>query len=397
MTRLLVLSTLLLFVASCATTAPVPSTSPGDRGKAPAETATTAKVKEVVPPTAAAKTDTGVTAEAKKSLPPTETAKAKEAETKAAAKKEARLDRINLVYTILAPGTVPVWIAFDQGIYRKNGLDVEMEFSNATAAAAGALAGGKYQFSTMGGEIPVRLTVAGTPTVLLSVAANVMDFFIYSQASLTKPADLRGKKIGITRFGSGTDVATRAALRKFGLEPDRDYTIVQSGGSQESIIAVAAGGIDAATVGGGNWGPTAKKAGLNELLDIATLEIPFAQNGVGVTKDYLAKNEDVVRRFVRSYLEGIALARTDKELTKKTIRTYVKTEDEEILENGYRWITNLTKPAPYPLPAAVQQAIDTVAAEEEQAKSYKPEQFIEARFIKEMEDNGFIKSLYEKK
>ncbi|MBI4322019.1 MAG: ABC transporter substrate-binding protein [Chloroflexi bacterium] len=365
MQKLIVLATLLAILVGCATTAPSPAPPAAEKAKPAAET---------------------------KPAP-----KAKEAEAKPALKKEDGIAKLKVVYTILAPGVVPLWIAFDKGLFKKNDLDVELEFSNNTAAAAAALAAGKYQFGTMSGDLPVKLTLGGTPAVLLSVASNITDFLLYSKPDLTKPQDLKGKTVGVTKFGTGTDWAARAALRKFGLEPDRDYTVIQTGGWPESIAAVVAGGVDAATVGAGAGSPAARKAGLTQLLDMATLDIPFAQNGIGVTKDYVAKNEDIVRRFMRSYVEAIALAKNDKALTKQTMRAYQKTEDDEILEIGYEWVMRHFKPAPYPSPVALQQAVNTVALEDERAKSHKPEEFADVRFIKELEDSGFIKSLYDKK
>ncbi|MBI4318004.1 MAG: ABC transporter substrate-binding protein, partial [Chloroflexi bacterium] len=308
MRKLLVIATLLVFLVSCATTAPSPAPpTPAEKAKPAADTGAAPKPKEAEakPAAPAAKQ-----AEAKPAAPATKQAEAKPAApkpTQAVAKAPAKLDKIKLVYTILGAGTAPIWIAYDEGIFKKNGLDVEMEFSQNTANAAKALAGGQFQFATMGGEIPVRLTVSGTPTVLLSVTTNYMVFALFGNPKLTKPEDLKGGKVGVTQFGSGTDVATRAALRKYGLEPDRDYAIIQTGGMAQGLAAVLAGGIDASTFGH-PMTLQAKKAGLKELIDITTLQIPFGQNGIGVTRDYLSKNEDVVRRFVKSYVEAIALA-----------------------------------------------------------------------------------------
>ncbi|MBI4318668.1 MAG: ABC transporter substrate-binding protein [Chloroflexi bacterium] len=393
MKKLLLIATLLAALVGCAAGAPSPvPPTPAEKAKPAVETAPKAKEAEAKPAAPAAKED-----EAKPAAPKPKEAEAKPATPKAKeaeAKTPAKLDKIRVVYSIIAANSAPLWLAYEQGLFKKNGLDVELQFVVSTSNAAKALAGGEFQFATMGGEIPVRLTAGGTPTALLAVMGNYFVFSLFSQPSLTKPEDLRGKKVGVTAFGSGTDAATRSGLRKLGLEPDRDYTILQSGGMAEQLAAMKAGGLDAGTYGY-PFVLSAAKAGFKELVDFTALQIPFPQSGLGVLKDYVAKNEDVVRRFVKGYVEGIAVAKRDKALTKKILRDYAKLDDEEVLEVSYDvWITKIIERAPYPLPAAVQQAIDTVSQEDANAKSLKPEQLIESRFIKELEDSGFIKSLY---
>ncbi|MCL5960807.1 MAG: ABC transporter substrate-binding protein [Chloroflexi bacterium] len=323
--------------------------------------------------------------------------KAKAPDVRAVAKKDVKLNKLRVAYTAQSGSHTPLFIAKDEGLFNKNGLDVELVFVSGTPTAVQALVAGELDSVTVGSDVPVNLAINGVQTVLLTAASNSMVFYMYSKPTITKPQDLKGGTVGVSKFGSGTDMAAQVALRKFGLEPKKDYTLLQTGGLPETVAAIQAGGIDAGVISPPN-SLKARKLGLKELIDITSLEIPFIMNAFAVKKDWLAKNEDVARRFVKSYVEGIALARNNEKVAKKIIGIYTKTEDQEIIDDTYNeWVTKVIQPAPYPNASSLQDAIDEIARSDARAKSYKAEQFIDARFIKELEDSGFIKSLYEKK
>jgi NitT/TauT family transport system substrate-binding protein len=204
--------------------------------------------------------------------------------------------------------------------------------------------------------------------------------------------DLKGKLFGATRFGTLSDFASRFALEKSGLNPDRDITMVQTGGQPETLLALLTGKVQGAALSV----PAilrAKKANMRELLDMAKLEATIHQNGVVTTRKYLKTNEDTVRRFLRAYIEGAALAKRDKAFATRVMARYLGTTDREILDDAYeRVILNLELP-PYPSVEGVSVLLKTMEKTQPKAAAAKPEDFIDARLVREIDRSALIERL----
>jgi len=214
-------------------------------------------------------------------------------------------------------------------------------------------------------------------------------FSVFSRPEITKIADLKGKVFGATRFGTLSDFASRFALEKSGLDPEREITMVQTGGQPETLAALLTGRVQAAALSV----PAilrAKKANMRELMDMAKLDATIHQNGVVTTRKYLKTNEDTVRRFLRAYIEGAALAKKDKGFATRVMAKYLKTNDREILDDAYeRVILHLTIP-PYPTAEGVGVLLKTLEKTQPKARTVKPEEFIDARLVRELDESGFI-------
>ena len=207
---------------------------------------------------------------------------------------------------------------------------------------------------------------------------------------ITKWDQLKGKKIAISRFGSGTDTAIRLVLKKFGLDPVKDLTILQLGTQPARVQALSAGAIDA-TIVSPPLDLTAKKQGYQILVNIAELGIPYPQQVIETTDRFTRENPYAVKNFVKGFIEAIRYVATHKDETKKIITKYLKVADPEILEATYQSYLQVTDYSAYPNLEGMRYALDEVAQRVPAAKNKKPEDFVDTRFLKELEKEGFLK------
>jgi ABC-type nitrate/sulfonate/bicarbonate transport system substrate-binding protein len=203
--------------------------------------------------------------------------------------------------------------------------------------------------------------------------------------------DLRGKVFGTTRFGTQSDLASRIALRLHGLDPERDVTMVQTGGPAETVTAMMTGKVHAAAIS-----PPAtlqaKRVKLKELMDLSKLDVEYHVNGLVTTRRYLKSNEDVVRRFLKAYIEGAVRGQKDKAFAMKTMGKYFRTDDREVLEETYEMsIRNGFSVPPYP--AGISSLLEELEKQFPKARGAKPEDFADTRLVRELDQSGFIKSV----
>jgi ABC-type nitrate/sulfonate/bicarbonate transport system substrate-binding protein len=203
--------------------------------------------------------------------------------------------------------------------------------------------------------------------------------------------DLKGKVFGTTRFGTQSDLASRIALRRHGIDPERDITMVQTGGPAETVSAMMIGKIQAAAI----TPPAtlqARKVKLKELMDLSTLDAEYHVNGLVTTRRFIKSNEDVVRRFLRAYIEGAVRGQKDKAFAMKTMGKYFRTDDREVLEETYELIIKTGFNIP-PYPSGIASLLEGLDKQFPKAKGAKPEDFADSRLVRELDQSGFIKSL----
>ena len=205
-------------------------------------------------------------------------------------------------------------------------------------------------------------------------------------------ADLRGQRVGITRYGSTTDTVTRLLLKRNGLDPDRDVTVVQVGGVPEILAALQSGGVDAGALSP----PTMFRAAAsyNMLVDTTEQDIFFHQAMLITSRRYLAENEAIVRRVVRAYLRGVARFKQDKAFASAVTGQYTQTDDADILEQSWAAEDRVLPRVPLIRPDAIQVSLDEAAGQHPDARNRSPSEFYDNRLVQEQEANGFIASLY---
>ena len=304
---------------------------------------------------------------------------------------EKKLERFRTGGGSASAAQMSIWFAKEGGYYEKNGLNVEVISIPGSSLALQAMLSGELPVIQAGGAGPIQAALSGTDTVILATIAKKFNWWIYAQPTISRMEDLRGKIFGVTRFGTQSDLASRIALRKAGIDPERDVTIVQTGGPAETVSAMVGGKVHAAAIS-----PPAtlqaRRSKLRDLMDLSNLDVEYHVNGVVTTRKYLKTNEDTARRFLRAYIEGAVRGMKDKSFAVKTMGKYFRTDDRDLLEETYEMsIKNGFSIPPYP--AGIIGLLQDLEKTSPKAKGAKPEDFADARLIRELDQSGFIKSV----
>jgi ABC-type nitrate/sulfonate/bicarbonate transport system substrate-binding protein len=293
---------------------------------------------------------------------------------------------VNLIYA---------YVAQDTGLWKKHGLDTRVVLFESGSTLAQVALSGEIKFAINSGPTTIASRTQGADTVIVAAAVNTLPYSLVASKEITKWADLKGKRVAISRLGSGTDTAIRLVCKKFGLDPIKDIVILQGGTQPIRLQALAAGAIDATLVSP-PLDLTAKKQGYSIIVDIAELGIQYPQLVIETTDHFNRENPQAVRSFLKGFIEGLHYAAAHKEETKKIITKYLKTADPEILEATYQSFLRVTDYSAIPNLEGIRNAIDEVAQRVPAAKPKKPEDFIDTRFLKELEKEGFFKQFQKK-
>lgn len=293
---------------------------------------------------------------------------------------------INLIYA---------YVTQDAGLWRKHDLDTKVVLFESGSTLAQVARTGGIKFAINSGPTTIAARTQGADAVIVAAAVNRLPYSLVAVKSITKWSDLKGKKIGISRFGSGTDTAIRMVCKKFGLDPTKDIIILQGGTQPSRLQALSAGSLDATLVSP-PLDLTAKKQGHNILANIAELGIAYPQLVIESTDRFNRENPKIVKSFLKGFIEGIHYVAANKEETKRIITKYLKTSDPEILEATYQSFLQVTDYNANPNLDGIRNAIDEVALRVPAAKNKKPEDFIDVRFLRELDKEGFFKQLQKK-
>jgi len=304
---------------------------------------------------------------------------------------DKKFERIRVGGGSASAAQMSIWMAKEGGYYEKHGLNVEVISIPGSSLAIQAMLSGELPIIQAGGAGPIQAAISGTDTVVVATIAKKFNWWIFAQPNIHRMEDLRGKIFGTTRFGTQSDLASRIALRKAGIDPERDITMVQTGGPAETITAMVAGKVHAAAVSPPAT-MQARRAKLKDLMDLSNLDVEYHVNGVVTTRRYLKTNEDTVRRFLRAYIEGAVRGMKDKAFAMKTMGKYFRTDDRELLEETYEMSIKTGFSVP-PYPAGIASLLQDLEKTSPKAKGAKPDDFTDSRLVRELDQSGFIKSV----
>ncbi len=305
-----------------------------------------------------------------------------------------RLPKIRAAYTSISIQMTPLYLMKELDLPRKQGLDVEMLYVPVSSRAIQAALAGEIQFLTSGGVANINANIAGADFVGLTATLNTFIFKVLSQPDLREVNVLKGKKVGISRLGGASDFSARYALERWGLAPDRDVAIIQVGGEPELMLALQGKAIDAAVISE-PFATLAERSGFNVLYDLSRFEVPYTLHGIGTRKSFIRDNRDVVIRFMKAYLEGIYLFKTNRELALNTLKKYARLSDISVMQSVHdEYAQRLIRNIPYPNPEGIQTILGQLAKSRPQTKGLNPSDFIDPTILKEIEQSGFVKQLY---
>jgi NitT/TauT family transport system substrate-binding protein len=280
--------------------------------------------------------------------------------------------------------SLPTWIAQDGGYFAREGIQSELIYIRGGPQTLSALIGGDVPFAQVYSQPVLAARLTGADTIIVAGLINTPLFSLITVKEIGKPEELRGKKIGISTFGSATDLAARLALKKWGLKPETDVTILQMRGVPEILPAMVSGAIH----GGVLSPPTnmmAVKAGFKELAYLPQLGISFQHTTLSTTRRYLERNRGTALKVLSAYKAAIERIKADKAFASKTLSKYMLTKDMEVLEYSYNVSAPLFKPLPYPTMEGIRATLDFIAEREPKARQAEPKDFVDTSLLEEIE------------
>lgn len=296
---------------------------------------------------------------------------------------------VKVIYSSLSGSSVPVWIAQERGFYRKHGLTVHLIYTTGNRPTQ-ALVAKEVQFISTAATASIPAAVAGADLVLIAGASNVSPLEVFSKPDMTRPEQLRGKKLGITTFGSATDVAARFALAKWGLKTT-DVIILQLGGCGEILAALVKGSIDAGICSD----PTtiaARRAGFYRLAALRELGLNVQHVAIAAQRSYVQAHPNIAERFLRAFGEAIRYFHSNREGTLEVMAKYLRKMDPDTLAESYNNHLEIIPKVPYPTVEGIQLILDELSKREPRAKQFKPQDLIDSSFVERLDREGFFKT-----
>lgn len=312
-----------------------------------------------------------------------------------AAQNASAQERLKIIYSQFTMTNSATWFAREAGLFERHGLNADLIYVD-SAPAVQALTAGAAPLATMSGGLAVGPYLNGLDLVMLAGWCNLNSYQLITRPEIRRPEDLRGKIIAIGRFGAAADWGLRLILRKLNINETKDVQIIQAGGGGPStrLAAMEAKKVDA-TVLDSPQTVQARRMGFRILADGVELGIPFLQGGLVTRRAYVKSNEDTVRRTIRVIVEAIHFAKTNRDAALKIMQKYLRVNDREALEDAYEsFVIKQFPRVPYATPAAVQVIFDLATARDPRAKGADPQGFIDAHFVRELEQSGAIDQLY---
>lgn len=303
----------------------------------------------------------------------------------------AQTKRIPVAYSAISATQSAFYLAKEAKLFERHGLYVDPVYVAGGTRVAQAIIAGEFTVALAGGNI-VNANLAGGDIVVIGGVVNVPSFYLFVQPSIKGQENLRGKTLGITRYGASTDFTLRFLLKKWGLEADRDVKIIQMGGQPEILAGMQAGVIQGGILSSpGDF--KAKKAGFAMLANFAKVGLDYPTVSIVSTRSTIKKDPETVKRFLMAYSEGVDRLFRDKELAIKIIGKWTRTQDREALESSYEYATNFIERPPHLPYKAIDMVLAQTAETDARAKGRKAEEFIDPSIYNELEKSGFFKSL----
>ncbi|HEU4640298.1 MAG TPA: ABC transporter substrate-binding protein, partial [Candidatus Binatia bacterium] len=289
------------------------------------------------------------------------------------------------------------WMAEEAGLFKKHNIDFNLVFISSSSIVTAALLGGDAEMTLTGGIGNVIAYVRGsTDVVFVGGVKNVMTQSLVAGGALKRPEDLKGKRIAVSRIGGNTHYFTIQALRRHGLEPNRDFSFMQSGGDPEALAALMTGNVEAAAL----TPPSDAKAlanGFKYVLYGPDLKIPYAATAFVTRRSVIAKRPQMVGNFMRAMAEAAKIMHSDREFVYKVLGKYLRVTEKSILDAAYNAEIKALEPRLAIKTEALQATLEEIAVTDPRAKKVTAQELIDSRYLDEMEKSGFFDQLWAKK
>ena len=307
----------------------------------------------------------------------------------------ASAQKLMIGYSGVTAIQAPVWVMKDAGHLKQEGLDADLIYIASSSTMAQAMLAGDVAISTTNSQAIVDTGLQGGDLVAVGAFVNFVALYVIAAPEIKSVADLRGKPVGVSRFGATTDFAIQMYLRKYGLEPIRDVPIIQIGGLPELAAALSKKSIYAAAMSY-PMGLVAQQAGMKVLANLAKEEIPFLHQGLTTTGKFLRERRAQAKAFVRAYGSAVHFMHTRKEESKAIVARYTKVTDPIMLEGTMQYVYDFVQKIPLVKREAIQVTMDESGRKNPKAKQAKAEQFYDNSLVLELVKEGFFATLWNK-
>ena len=292
-------------------------------------------------------------------------------------------ERLRVAHSTLTATNSVLWVARDRKIFPRHGLDVSLIYV-AGVRSMQALLAGEVEIGSISGTTAIQANLAGADSVIVGGISNSVLMWLISMPEITSIEGLRGKRIGVTRFGSLSDFMARNQLRRAGMVPDKDVALIQTGGYPESVAAMQANGIQAAMLSPPYHTIAMKRLGYRELIDLSRAT-KYQSNALVTLRQFAQSKPAAVGAFMEAYTEAVRVFKQEREFTLGVLGRAMRSDDRAILEETYGFYRDYFADIPYPTIEGIQLILEELAPKMPKAREVKPQDFVDLRFVKAIE------------
>ena len=300
-----------------------------------------------------------------------------------------------VAWTAVSALNSPYWVMKEAGFLKQEGLDVDLIYIPSSATVAQAMLAGEVAVSAANSQVVTDSGLQGGDLLSMGAIINVVAFYVMAAPEIKRIEDLKGKAVGVTRFGASTDFGLRMLLSKYGLVAGRDVPVLQIGGMPEIASALSKRSIYAAPMSY-PMAYVAEQAGIKMLANLAKEDIPFMHVGLTTTRTFLREHRSRAKALLRAYGRAVHYMHTRKEETKAIFARYTKVTDPGMLEGSLQYAYDFVEKVPLVKPKAFQVTLEQIALKNPKAKQAKPEDFFDNSLVQELVNEGFFTSLWGK-
>lgn len=304
------------------------------------------------------------------------------------------LKKIRVGVSAVSMGNIILYVVKEARLYEKYGLDAEVITMNGSGISSKALISGGIDIAPIATPTVINANLAGADMQILGHTLPGVVHALMVKPEIKRVEDLKGKKIAVSSLGSLTDFLVRYIAKKKGLNPDRDVTLITTGGDSDRIVALSSGAVDGAAMSHPAYG-RAQKLGFSMLWDSAK-EVNYPWIEITTRRAIVKSEREMIMNYMKAHLEGIALFKKDREFGKKVIRKTLRIDEEDLISESYEIFSKNFLPVPYPNTQGMKTSFEYVAVARPDVWKHKPEEFVDPSFVEELDKSGFIKKLYEK-
>ncbi len=304
--------------------------------------------------------------------------------------------KLKVAYPTTVGSMGVLWITKEAGLFDKHGLSVEMIYVAGSSKVVQAMLAKEIPISEIAIPAVIQANMAGADLVMLAGPNHRPGQKLMVKPEIKSREELKGKKLGVTRFGTSDDFLLRYILSQWGIQPDREVALIQMGGSQEILAGLSSRAIDGGMISS-PLNLRALKLGFQMLVDLSAIGVDYQGAGVVTTRSYVREHPDIIRRYLKAYVEGLHRFKTDKHFSLKILGKYSRIAERDMLEETYsHYAVRVMPRAPYPTIKGIRLVLDEIGARNPKAREIAPESLVDLSYLKEIDNSGLIKALYEK-